>query len=364
MHTDCIQKTNLPKINFDNVRTMASRCAKCRLFTCTKFGVRSESENRLIQINYPGTSNSSQFTYDAFSHCVNIVETVAGSVTSTNQFVWCETRMRETRDSSANLLRQYCSAGQVNFSGGSGTNYFYGLNHRGDIVFVTNSSGNTVASIAYSPYGNPITSYGSVTPDFGFASMYVHERSGLNLTMFRAYSPGLGRWLARDPLGEDSGTNLQDYVGNNPISWIDQLGLRPSTPEDPTEGANPSGDEMIIVAPLAEGVVAATGAAAGGVAAARMAKLGPCAGTPQKIGDFSKEVQGAVRQIWQKQKFPKHLPMATRRQLADHYGRVAAKWPNTAQGVLNQQRADYLLGKGPFPVNPFTTGGGTATPLR
>jgi RHS repeat-associated protein len=45
------------------------------------------------------------------------------------------------------------------------------------------------------------------------AGMYVHQRSGLNLTLVRAYSPSLGRWLSRDPLGESAGTNLYGYVG-------------------------------------------------------------------------------------------------------------------------------------------------------
>jgi hypothetical protein len=32
-------------------------------------------------------------------------------------------------------------------------------------------------------------------------------------------------WLNRDPIGEAGGLNLYGYVGNNPISWYDELGL-------------------------------------------------------------------------------------------------------------------------------------------
>jgi RHS repeat-associated protein len=70
---------------------------------------------------------------------------------------------------------------------------------------------------------------GSFTPDFGFAGMCFHERSGLNLKWFRDYNPQLGRWLSRDPIGEAGGLNLYGYVGGNPITFVDPAGLAPST---------------------------------------------------------------------------------------------------------------------------------------
>ena len=68
--------------------------------------------------------------------------------------------------------------------------------------------------------------------------MYLHVRSGLNLTMFRAYNPALGRWLSRDPLGERVGPNLYDYVRNSPINLRDRLGLQAgrTCPADPPCG--------------------------------------------------------------------------------------------------------------------------------
>jgi uncharacterized protein RhaS with RHS repeats len=39
------------------------------------------------------------------------------------------------------------------------------------------------------------------------------------------YCPEQGRWLSRDPIAESGGINLYGYVGNDPINWIDPLGL-------------------------------------------------------------------------------------------------------------------------------------------
>jgi RHS repeat-associated protein len=61
--------------------------------------------------------------------------------------------------------------------------------------------------------------------DFGFTGDYYHSASGLCLTVYRAYSPNLGRWISRDPSGEESGINLYDYVRGSPIKASDPLGL-------------------------------------------------------------------------------------------------------------------------------------------
>ena len=41
---------------------------------------------------------------------------------------------------------------------------------------------------------------------------------------YRYYSPELGRWVNRDPIGEQGGENLFGFVGNEPLTRIDALG--------------------------------------------------------------------------------------------------------------------------------------------
>jgi RHS repeat-associated protein len=60
-----------------------------------------------------------------------------------------------------------------------------------------------------------------------YAGMFIHSPSGLYLTKNRAYDPYSGRWLSRDPAGEEGGDSidLYAYVGNDPPNNVDPFGL-------------------------------------------------------------------------------------------------------------------------------------------
>ena len=77
---------------------------------------------------------------------------------------------------------------------------------------MTNSSGTIVYQQTFDPYGQPTTIVSTTPSDFGYAGYYVHSRSGLNLTLYRQYNSSLGRWINRDPIGENGGINLYAYV--------------------------------------------------------------------------------------------------------------------------------------------------------
>jgi uncharacterized protein RhaS with RHS repeats len=48
----------------------------------------------------------------------------------------------------------------------------------------------------------------------------------------RYYNPGLGRWTARDPIGERGGTNLAAFLRNSCPNQSDPYGLEPKTCQD------------------------------------------------------------------------------------------------------------------------------------
>jgi RHS repeat-associated protein len=58
------------------------------------------------------------------------------------------------------------------------------------------------------------------------------RKNRVQISGYRYYSPRLGRWITRDPIGEKGGRNLLGFVGNNPISRIDKTGLLPAVVDD------------------------------------------------------------------------------------------------------------------------------------
>ncbi len=82
----------------------------------------------------------------------------------------------------------------------------------------------------YSPYQGPTKVFGTTINAslLTIGRYYNHAATGLELALYRAYDPELGRWMSEDPL-EDAeiaeGPNLYGFVGNGPVGRSDQLGL-------------------------------------------------------------------------------------------------------------------------------------------
>jgi RHS repeat-associated protein len=104
---------------------------------------------------------------------------------------------------------------------------FYHADAGGNITSLTDSGGGVVARYLYEPFGRLVGKWGPLADAnaMQFSSMPAYRQAGLSLYAFRAYDPSLQRWLNQDPIGELGGLNLYGYVGNNPISRIDPLGL-------------------------------------------------------------------------------------------------------------------------------------------
>ena len=94
------------------------------------------------------------------------------------------------------------------------------------------------------PFGNIIrmTGTGTIARDnpFRFSTKRTDDTTDLVLYEYRAYSPSLGRWPSRDPIGERGGVNLYGFVQNDSVSGTDALGQDYGWPVVPPPGYPPT----------------------------------------------------------------------------------------------------------------------------
>jgi RHS repeat-associated protein len=180
-----------------------------------------DAANRLLAVNR-GT-NRWEFLYDGLNRRLGIVEKQNGQ-TNTQRFLWCELDLSQERTSNgASVVAQYFPQGEQ-----LSTNLFYTKDHLGSVCEVLDSAMQVRSRYAYDPYGkqseNQVVTH-PIDTAWGYAGLYHHSGTTLNLALHRAYDASIARWLGRDPLGEVSALNLYAYVSGDPLGFTDPLGL-------------------------------------------------------------------------------------------------------------------------------------------
>ena len=202
-----------------------------------------DAENRLIKVVKSVAGNTEvQYTYDYMGRRVRsksfyygnpngdikyvfdgwlAVAELNGSIS--DQFVRAYTWGQDlsgSRDGAGGV------GGLLSMTRADGVDYGYFYDANGNVTQVVRlTDGQVSANYKYDPFGNSIGQFDSINNPFRYSTKASDYLTQLYYYGYRFYSPRLGRWITRDPIGEAGGMNLNGFVANNSINLIDFLGF-------------------------------------------------------------------------------------------------------------------------------------------
>jgi len=103
----------------------------------------------------------------------------------------------------------------------------YTFDPSGNLAQRLDASANVLGTYAFDAFGLRTGTDSTTDPYAGFEGgwgYYADAETGLSLLGHRYYDTGTGRFINRDPIGYDGGSNLYAYVDNNPVDAVDPNG--------------------------------------------------------------------------------------------------------------------------------------------
>jgi RHS repeat-associated protein len=213
--------------------------------------VITNANGNITSIPPADSTDYATFTYNN----ANRLASVTGSpLAATFTYDWAGQRFSKTDNGETPSIYSYAQDGTLiaENDGGTTTDYIYAdgrpiailqpsatiaadqenyvvADHLATPELVINSSGSTVWSTTYQPFGSTGLINASISQNLRFPGQYADVETGFSYNLNRDYMPNLGRYLESDPIGLSGGTNTYSYVGGNPIRSIDRLGLQQDT---------------------------------------------------------------------------------------------------------------------------------------
>ncbi len=112
----------------------------------------------------------------------------------------------------------------------NGNTYYYITNLQGDVMYMVDANGATVATYEYDPYGKVIKATGAMAEinPLRYRGYYYDTDTGFYYLQSRYYDPEICRFINADGLASTGqgflGYNMFAYCNNNPVNYNDPTG--------------------------------------------------------------------------------------------------------------------------------------------
>ena len=196
-------------------------------------GTSLEWDERYRLKSVGNASGTLKYEYDVLDRRISRTE---GS--TTNHFAYDGNQVVADLDGAGKLLRTYVWGTGIDnllcFTDHATTNTYFAIkDHQNTVIALADSQGVVVESYDYDGYGRTrvFSATGKELTASAYGNRYCFQGREIDWTTglyyFRArwYSPTIGRWLSKDPLGISGGINLYEFCASNPVNFIDPDGL-------------------------------------------------------------------------------------------------------------------------------------------
>jgi RHS repeat-associated protein len=226
----------------------------------TELDLKWDERYRLVNVDVgslPSGQNGSAassvaYAYDVLGRRTSrfVVPPLGGPAVEEEHYIYQGNQIVADVDASGNLLRSYTYGPGIDnllsmtvyTNGGAqaSATYYYLKDHQNTVLALTDESGSVVESYAYDAYGRILSvkdgsgvpqasSIGSPVSALGnrytFQGREIDWTTGLMYFRARWYNPETGRWLSKDPIRIAGGLNLYAFCDNNPVNFVDPMGL-------------------------------------------------------------------------------------------------------------------------------------------
>ena len=237
---------NAGRFDYDAMGNLLKVSGKSSSFTATANALNQLGTVNGMSWQYDADGNliddgAHQYAWDAAGHLISQTDVATGEVTYYSydglgrrltisrqngtasmqaRYLWCGSSVCQMRDGNDAVAADFFDQGEAR----GAQSLYYVRDQLGSVIGVADAKGKVLGATHYDAYG-VATQVRGLQSDYGYAGMLRDPGSSLYLTLYRAYDPAVGRWLSRDPLGELGGKNIYAYVEDNPMGYIDPLGL-------------------------------------------------------------------------------------------------------------------------------------------